>query len=164
MKKTLCLFLILLPICAVPSCSDKAKEAEAFALRARILGDLILAQTSAYVSQSKAYISAWEYSKVTGEDFKTSVRHVLGVQAEHSKIDFLSMKENIAERLEKLGQPPQEYVDAHEKLIVLHDHYCKLHALALNPGPTKEKYESSINKLTGKIERLGKEFYSLLGI
>jgi hypothetical protein len=164
MKKTICLFLILGPLSAAISCSDKAKEAEAFAMRARIVGDLILAQTSAYISQSKAYISAWEYSKVTGEDFKTSVRHVLGVQAEHNKIEFLSMKEKIAGRLEKLGQPPPEYAEAHEKLIVLHDHYLKLHSLALNPGPTQEKYEKSINELTAKIEKIGKEFYSLLGI
>jgi hypothetical protein len=164
MKKMVYLLLILIPFYAAIDCSDKAKEAEAFAMRARILGDLIMAQTSAYINQSKAYISAWEYSKVTGEDFKTSVKHVLGAQAEHAQMDFLSMKEKIAGRLEKLGQPPQEYAEAHEKLIVLHEHYLKLHSLALNPKPTQEEYEKSINELATKIERIGREFYSLLGI
>jgi hypothetical protein len=164
MKNFSLIFLILCLLIVVLSCGDKAKEAEAFAIRARIIGDLILAQTSAYISQSKAYITAWEYAKVTGEDFETSVRHVLGVQAEHNKIDFLSMKEKIAGRFEKLGQPPQEYAEAHEKLVNLHDLYLKLHALALNPKPPQEKYEKSINELTTKIEKTGKEFYSLQGI
>ena len=160
----MCLFLIIMSLCAATSCRDKAKEAEAYAVRARILGDLILAQTSAYISQSKAYITAWEYAKVTGEDFKTAVRHVLGIQAEHNKMEFLSTKEKIAARLEKLGQPPQEFVDAHEKLISLHDLYLKLHALALNPEPPQERYEKSIHELTKKIDEIGKKFYSLLGI
>ena len=164
MKKILCVFLILFPLYAATSCGDKAKEAEAFALRARILGDLILAQTAAYISQSKAYITAFEYAKVTGEDFKTAVRHVLGFQADHSKIEFLSMKEKIADRLTKLGEPPQEYAEANEKLVLMHDMLLKLHSLALNPKPPQEKYEKSINELTAKIEKIGREFYSLLGI
>lgn len=164
MKKALCLILVLSPFFAATCCGDKAKEAEAFALRARILGDLILAQTSAHISQSKSYITAFEYAKVTGEDFKTAVRHVLGFKADHSKIEFLSMKEKIAERLEKIGQPPNEYTEVHEKLLFLHDLYLKLHSLALNPKPPQEKYEKSINELTIKIEKTGKEFYSLLGI
>ena len=157
-------FLIPCLLIAFLSCGDKAKEAESYVVRARIVGDLIMAQTSAYISQSKAYISAWEYAKVTGEDFETSVRHVLGVQAEHNKIEFLSMKEKIAERFEKLGQPPQNYAEAQETLSILYDLYLKLHPLVLNPSPPQDKYEKSIDELTTKIEKAGKEFYALLGI
>jgi len=133
-------------------------------MRAKLVGDLILGQTSAYISQSKAYIAVWEYAKVTGEDFKTSVRHVLGAQTEHNKIEFLAMKQNIAERLDKLEDPPEEYTAAYAKLLALHDLYLKLHALALKPVPPQDKYDKSINELVQKIQDAGDEFYSILGI
>lgn len=164
MKKAVCFLLILCPHIALSSCRDKAREAESYAMRAKLAGDLILSQTSAYISQSKAYIAVWEYAKVTGEDFETSAGHVLGAQAEHNKIEFLSMKQNIAKQLDRLEDPPGKYITAYEKLLALHDLYLKLHALALKPVPPQEKYEKSMNELVKKIQAAGDEFYSLLGI
>jgi hypothetical protein len=164
MKKVICFLLILCPYITLSNCRDKAREAEAYARRVKLVGDLILGQTSAYISQSKAYIAVWEYAKASGEDFKTSTRHVLGAQHEHNKIEFLSMKQNIAERLDKLADPPRKYTTAYEKLLALHNLYLKLHSLALNPAPSQEKYEKSVNELGKKIQDAGEEFYSLLGI
>ncbi|MBN1223505.1 MAG: hypothetical protein JXB23_09665 [Candidatus Aminicenantes bacterium] len=143
-------------------CRSKAKDDEVYELRAKLMGGIILQQATACVSQSKDYISAWEYAKVTGDDFETAAQHILGDQLTENKNMFMTGRSKIEEILEKIGNPPQKFSKAHEKLLSMHEFYLELHTLALHPSKTREKYEDSVNEIVRNIRDAGEEFYSLL--
>jgi hypothetical protein len=147
----------------IVSCQNKGKEEAIYALRVGEIGDVILVQSSACLNQSKAYTAVWEYAKVTGEDFNSAARHMLGSTGAETKGQFMENKLTIENLLHKIENPPEKYKSAYEKLIGMHGLYLKLHDLSLKPTPPQEEYEASVNKLYDTLLKEAGELNTLLG-
>ena len=127
------------------------------------LSDVILTQSSACLNQSKAYTAVWEYAKVTGEDFDSAARHILGLARAEAKERFIQNKMKIDDFLQKVEGPPEKYKSSYEKLLEIYGLYVKLHDLALKPTAPQEEYEASVYKLYDKLLKEAGELHTLLG-
>ncbi|MGB3862213.1 MAG: hypothetical protein WA915_09005 [Candidatus Aminicenantaceae bacterium] len=145
------------------SCQNKGKEEDLYALKVEDLGDFILVQSAACLNQSKAYTAVWEYAKVTGEDFDSAARHILGPARAEAKERFIQNKMKIDDFLQKVEGPPEKYKSSYEKLLEIYGLYAKLHDLALKPSAPQEEYEASFYKLYDKLLKEAGEFNTLLG-
>lgn len=145
------------------SCQKKGKEEDLYAQKVEDFGDLILVQSSACLNQSKAYTAVWEYAKVTGEDFDSAARHILGPARAEAKEQFIQNKMKIDDFLQKVKGPPEKYKSSHEKLLEMYGLYIKLHDLALKPSAPQEEYEASVYKLYDKLLKEAGEMHTLLG-
>jgi Asp-tRNA(Asn)/Glu-tRNA(Gln) amidotransferase A subunit family amidase len=155
--------LLLIVLSLSVSCQNRANKEELYGMRIGEFSDVILAQSSACLNQSKAYTAAWEYAKVTGEDFNSAARHILGPERAEAAGRFAQNRIMIADYLEKVENPPEKYKSSYEKLIEMHKLYLKLNDVALKPTAPQEEYEASVNKLyDGLLKRAG-ELNALLG-
>ena len=145
------------------SCQNKSKKEEIYAIRVGDLSDVILTQSSACLSQTKAYTAVWEYAKVTGEDFDTAASHILGSARAEAKRNFAHNKMMIQEFLKKVEDPPEKYRSSHGKLLEMYDLYIKLNDLAVKPNAPQEEYEASVYKLYDQLLKKGAELNTLLG-
>ena len=145
------------------SCQNSGKEEDLYALKVEDIGDLILVQSSACLNQSKAYTAVWEYAKVTGEDFDSAARHILGPARAEAKEGFIQNKMKIDDILQKVEDPPEKYKSSHDKLLEIYGVYIKLHDLALKPTAPQEEYEASVYKLYDKLLKEAGELHTLLG-
>jgi hypothetical protein len=145
------------------SCQNKGKKEDIYAIRVGDLSDVILTQSSACLSQAKAYTAVWEYAKVTGEDFDTAARHILGSARAEAKGSFAHNKMMIQDFLKKVEDPPEKYRSSHEKLLEMYDLYIKLNDLAVKPNAPQEEYEASVYKLYDQLLKKGAELNTLLG-
>jgi hypothetical protein len=144
------------------NCKNKAKEEAIYALRLGELADVILVQSSACLNQTKAYSAVWEYVRVTGEDFDSAARHILGPGGTEAKAQFNMNKMNIDDVLQKVANPPEKYRSAHEKLLEIYALYVKLHDLALEPTSPQKEYEASVYKLYDELLKEAGELNTLL--
>jgi hypothetical protein len=164
-SRRIILFCIVLILCLFflnISCQSKAKEEALYALRVGELADVILVQSSACISQVKAYSAVWEYTKVTGEDFESAAGHILGQTRAETKGRFNLNKMNIDDFMQKVENPPEKYRSSHEKLLELYSIYLKLHDLTLKPTSPQEEYETSVYKLYDELLKEAGELNTLL--
>lgn len=152
----LCAFILTL------CCQNKGKEEAMYALRVGEIGDVILVQSSACLSQSKAYTAVWEYAKVTGEDFESAARHILGPARAEAKGQFMENKMNIDDLLEKVKDPSDKHKAAYDKLFEMYGLYIKLNDLALKPTAPQVEYETSVYKLYDRLLKEAGELNTLL--
>jgi hypothetical protein len=144
-------------------CQNKGKEEDIYSLRVGEVGDVILVQSSACLNQSKAYAAVWEYASVTGEDFDSASRHILGLARAEAKGQFMENKMKIDDFLQKVKDPPEKYNSAYEKLMEMYGLYVKLHDLALKPAAPQAEYEASVYKLYDTLLKEAGELNTLLG-
>ncbi len=153
------LFMVFtLTIC----CKDKVKEEAMYALRVGELSDVILSMSLACINQVKAYSAVWEYSRVTGEDFDSAARHILGAERAETKGQFSLNKMNLDDFMQKVKSPPEKYKSSHEKLLEMYSLCIKLNDLALKPTAPQEEYEASVHKLYDKLLKEAGELNTLL--
>jgi len=145
------------------SCRNKAKEEAIYAQRIGDLADVILVQSSACLNQTKAYSVVWEYVRVTGEDFDSAAKHILGPARAEAKGQFHMNKMNIDDFMQKVENPTEKYRYAHEKLREIYALYVKLHELALKPAAPREEYEASAYRLYDELLNKSGEMKKLLG-
>jgi hypothetical protein len=134
-----------------------------YAFRVGELANVILTMSSACISQVKAYSTVWEYTKVTGEDFDSAARHILGTARAETKGQFQLNKMNIEDFLQKVENPPDKYKSSHEKLLEIYNIYIKLNDLSLKPTAPQEKYEASVYKLYDELLKEAGKLNELLG-
>ncbi len=134
-----------------------------YAFRVGELANVILTMSSACISQVKAYSAVWEYTKVTGEDFDSAARHILGASRAETKGQFQLNKMNIEDFLQKVENPPDKYKSSHEKLLEIYNIYIKLNDLSLKPTGPQEKYEASVYKLYDELLKEAGKLNELLG-
>jgi hypothetical protein len=155
--------LLLCFLCLNISCQNKEKEEALYAFRVGELANVILTMSQGCISQVKAYSAVWEYSKVTGEDFDSAARHILGPARAETKGQFQLNKMNIEDFLQKVENPPDKYKSSHEKLLEMYGIYLKLQELALKPSAPQKKYEASVYKLYDELLKEAGELNTLLG-
>jgi hypothetical protein len=153
----LCLFFLAI------SCQSKGKKEEIYAHRVGDLSDVILTQSSACLSQSKAYTAVWEYTKVTGEDFDSAATHILGPQRAEAMDRFAQNRRIILDFLEKIKDPPESLRTSYEKLLEMVDTYTNLSDLTQKPTGSQEEYETSVYKLYDTLLKKAGELNTLLG-
>jgi len=120
LKGRLILALIcLLVILFLSDCSNRAREEEAYGIKAQGLGELIAKQASACVSQSRAYMAVWEYAKVSEIDFEMAAAEMLGEETRQNKAMMVENKAMIDNLLEELRNPPVKFEESHNKLVEL---------------------------------------------
>lgn len=166
MKKPIIINFYVLLLCVFIlhiGCQNKAKEETMYALRVGELADVILVQSSACINQVKAYSAVWEYSRVTGEDFDSAARHILGAEREETKGPFSLNKMNIDDFMQKVETPPDKHKSSHEKLLEMYETYIKLNDLAIKPSAPQEEYEASVYKLYDELLKEAGELNALLG-
>jgi hypothetical protein len=157
-----CILVFCVCFCDI-RCQNKAKEEAIYAIKVGEIADVILVQSSACLNQSKAYGAVWEYSRVTGEDFDSAARHILGSARIETKGQFSLNKMNIDEFMQKVENPPEKYKSSHEKLLEIHALYVKLHDLALKPEAPQEEYEASVHKIYDELLKEAGQLNALLG-
>ena len=158
MKERLIFALIcLLVISFLSDCSNRARDEEAYRIKAQGLGELVAEQASACVSQSRAYMAVWEYAKVSEIDFETAAAEMLGEETRQNKTMMVENKAMIDNLLEELRTPPMKFEESYNKLVELHEIYMQLHTLALKPSDDMEKHNKEVNRLAGQIMEKKKE-------
>ena len=153
MKKSLFLSVsFFLTIGITVACGKNAREERGYQIKAQGLAEVIAKQASACVSQSKAYLAAWEYAKVTETDFETALSQILGDEAKQSRARMIENKAMIDSLLEELKDPPDRFMETYKILVDLHELYGQLHNLSLKPSNDMEIHNKKVDKLTSKIE------------
>jgi len=153
----LCMFFLTV------NCQNKGKKEEMYTQRVSDLSEVILTQSSACLSQSKAYTAVWEYAKATGVDFDTAARDILGPERVKALDRFAQNKMMILDFLEKIKNPPERYRSSHEKLLEMVDLYILLNDMAVKPTGSQEEYEASVYKLYDTLLKKAGEVNTLLG-
>ncbi len=155
--------LLLIVLYLSVSCQNRTNKEELYRMRVGEFSDVILVQSSACLNQSKAYSAVWEYAKVTGEDFNSAARHILGPERAEAAGRFAQNKMMIADYLEKVKNPAEKYKSSYEKLIEMHELYIRLNDLVLKPIAPQEEYDASVNKLYDGLLKKAGEINALLG-
>ncbi|MDY2957085.1 MAG: hypothetical protein SOR59_05715 [Lachnospiraceae bacterium] len=90
-----------------------------------------------------------KYTKYRGyflPSFNTALRNLYNDSGFISKVESIKTNQNAVNSLmKKLKNPPEEYEDAHEAIIKLHDAYVSLTNCAISPSGSLIKYSSTLN-------------------
>jgi len=154
--------LLLIILWGGLSCQSKEKNIELYGVKAVGIGNIIVNMASACISQSRSYVTAWEYARVSGMDYDTAAAEMLGPEAERLKNQLRENKAELDVLMEELKDPPVEFAESYAKLLELYDLYALIHELALNPSQPMEDYNDSINSLQNSIAQVKDELDSML--
>ncbi|GAB6159633.1 hypothetical protein [Howardella ureilytica] len=90
-----------------------------------------------------------KYTKYRGyflPSFNTALRNLYNDSGFISKVESIKTnQEAVNSLMKKLKNPPEEYEDAHEAIIKLHDAYVSLTNCAISPSGSLIKYSSTLN-------------------
>jgi hypothetical protein len=163
MKKSLISALVFLPVIVYfAGCTDQGGQERAYEIKAQGLGELIAKQASACVSQSRAYMAAWEYAKVSEMEFEEAAAEMLGAETKKNQAMMVENKSMIEKLLEELKEPPKRYEESYKKLTELYEIYVQLHALALDPSGDMKEHNEKVNSLADRIVEKKRELDAAL--
>jgi hypothetical protein len=163
MKKCLTMALIFLfVICLFVGCTNRAQKERQYEIKAHGLGELIVNQAYACVSQSRAYQAIWEYAKVSEMDFKSAAAQMLGPETKQNKAMMVEHKAMIEDLLEELKEPPSKFEETYKRLGELYEIYVPLHDLAMDPLDDVDKHMKSVNELSDQIVEKARELDAAL--
>lgn len=163
MKKCLTMALIFLfVICLFVGCTNRAQKERQYEIKAHSLGELIVNQAYACVSQSRAYQAVWEYAKVSEMDFKSAAAQMLGPETKQNKAMMVEHKAMIEDLLEELKEPPSKFEETYKRLGELYEIYVPLHDLAMDPLDDVDKHMKSVNELSDQIVEKARELDAAL--
>ena len=152
MKKTsVCILALLFVIGLFFGCGNRAREEARYTIKAQSLGELMVQQASACVSQSKAYMAVWEYARVSEVDFQTAANEMLGAETRANKATMVEHKGMIEDLLEELSDPSTDFESTHDRLAELYDIYVKLHDLAMDPSDDMRKHMETVDALYDQV-------------
>lgn len=144
------------------SCSDRAQAEKRYEIKAQGLGELIVQQANACVSQSEAYQAVWEYARVSEMDFETASAQMLGPETRENKAMMVEHKAMIENLLEELKEPPSRFEKTYDRLGELYEIYVQLHDLAMDPLDDMDKHMKTVNKLSDQIFEKAQELDAAL--
>jgi hypothetical protein len=154
--------IFLFVICLFIGCSNRAQKERQYAIKAQSLGELVVNQAYACVSQSKAYQAVWEYAKVSEIDFKTAAAQMLGPETRQNKAMMVEHKAMIENLLEELKEPPSRFEETYKRLGELYEIYVQLHDLGMDPLGDMDKHMKSVNILSDQIVEKTQELNAVL--
>lgn len=154
--------LIFLAFGLFSGCSNRTQEVQKYKIKAQGLGELIVQQAYACVSQSKAYQAVWEYAKVSEMDFETAVAQMLGPETKQNKATMVEHKAMIENLLEELKDPSSRFEETYKRLDELYEIYVPLHDLAMDPLDDMDKHMKSVNELSDQIVEKARELDAVL--
>ncbi len=158
MKKCLIIApIVFFMFCLFSSCSNRAQEEQKYEIKAQGLGELIVQQASACVSQSRAYQAVWEYARVSDMDFETAAAQMLGPETKQNKATMIEHKAMIENLLGELKEPPSQFEETYKKLEELYEIYVQLHDLAMKPLNDMDQHMKAVNKLFDQIQAKKRE-------
>ena len=143
-------------------CGNRAQVEMRYEIKAQSLGELMVNQAYACVSQSKAYQAVWEYAKVSEMDFKSAAAQMLGPETRQNKATMVEHKTMIEDLLEELKEPPSKFEETYKRLGELYDIYVQLHDLAMEPLDDMDKHMKSVNELSDQIVEKARELDAVL--
>ena len=151
-------------ICLVifSGCGNRAQVEKSYEITASKVGQLMISQAEACISQSRAYQAVWEYAKVSDMDFKSAAKEMLGPQTSQNKATMVENKSMIESLLEDLKEPPAKFEETHKKLEELYEIYVKLHDLAMDPLDDMDKHMKSVGELSDQIAEKARELNAAL--
>jgi hypothetical protein len=143
-------------------CSNRAQEEKRYEIKAQSLGELMVNQAHACVSQSKVYQAVWEYARVSEIDFKTAAAQMLGPETRQNKATMVEHKAMVENLLDQLKEPPARFEETHKRLGELYEIYVRLHDLGMDPLDDMEQHMKSVNELSGQIVKKARELDAAL--
>jgi hypothetical protein len=143
-------------------CSNRAQVERRYEIKAQSLGQLMVNQAHACVSQSKAYQAVWEYAKVSDTDFKTAAGQLLGPETRQNKAMMVEHKTMVEDLLVELKDHPQRFEETYKRLGELYEIYVQLHDLAMDPMDDMDKHMKTVNKLSDQIVEKSRELDAIL--
>lgn len=158
MKRSLISLLIFLLVIALfTGCGNQGRKESAYEIKAQGLAELIVNQASACVSQSRAYMTVWEYARVSEIEFEKAAAEMLDAETEQNKAMMVENRAMIETLLEELKNPPLKFEGSYKKLMELHAIYVQLHTLALDPSDNMEEHNEKVNSLADKMTEKKRE-------
>lgn len=149
--------IVILAFGLLSGCTNRAQEKGRYEVKAQGLGELIVQQAFACVSQSKAYMAVWEYARVSEVDFETAAADMLGPETRQNKTMMVEHKSMIENLLEELKDPPSGFEETYKILGELYEIYVQLHDLGMNPSDDMGEHMKSVNKLSDQIVEKARE-------
>ncbi len=146
-KNSVCIPALLLVFGLFFGCGNRAQEEARYTIKAQSLGELMVQQASACVSQSKAYMAVWEYARVSEVDFETAAKDMLGSETRENKAMMVEHKAMIENLLEELSDPSSDFESTYDRLSELYNIYVKLHDLAMDPSDDMQKHMETVDTL-----------------
>jgi hypothetical protein len=143
-------------------CSNREYAERSYEVKASKVGQLMVSQAEACVSQSKAYQAVWEYARVSNMDFKTAAKEMLGPQTNQNKATMVEHKAMIEGLLDELKEPPAKFEITHKRLGELYEIYVQLHDLAMDPLDDMDKHMKSVGELSNQIVEKTQELNAAL--
>jgi hypothetical protein len=143
-------------------CSNRAQEEKRYEIKAQSLGELMINQAHACVSQSKVYQAVWEYARVSEIDFKTAAAQMLGPETRQNKATMVEHKAMVENLLDQLKEPPARFEETYKRLGELYEIYVRLHDLGMDPLDDMEQHMKSVNELSGQIVKKARELDAAL--
>jgi len=123
----------------------KEQEHRAAHLRVSTAAVMMSGQAASCASHFRALWSAWEYAKVSGEDFASASAAVLGPEFSRMRQQLIAGKAEVEDLLARLDPVPEGLQRSVEKLKELQEIYLEIFDLAVNPP----------GSIDGSLEKLG---------
>jgi hypothetical protein len=161
-KSLIIVSVFFLFFCSYFGCSNRAQEEKRYEIKAQSLGELMVNQAYACVSQSKVYQAVWEYAKVSEVDFKTAAAQMLGPETSQNKAMMVEHKTMIEDLLAQLQEPPSRFEETYKRLGEIYEIYVQLHDLGMDPLDDMDKHMKSVNELSDQIAKKARELDAAL--
>ena len=144
-------------------CSRTTKDALLYLEKAKGLGNIIVTQSSSFVSLAKMYESVWEYAKVTEMDFKSAYDEMMGTRPGSLILEMDINRGRIAGLMRLAKKPPKEMDKVQARLEELYDMYKQFHAFIVKfPTLSQEEYREEINIYVDDINAIKSELDLLI--
>ena len=123
----------------------KEQEHRVAHLRVSTAAVMMSGQAASCASHFRAFWSAWEYAKVSGEDFASASAAVLGPESPRMRQQLIAGKAEVEDLLARLDPVPEVLQRSMEKMKKIQEIYLKIFDLAVNPP---DSLDGSLEKLS----------------
>jgi hypothetical protein len=142
-------------------CSQREKQSLEYQITAQSMSNVITKQASACLNQCRAYISVWEYARVSEMDYWSALNELLDKDPVDVNRDLEQMKDEIGLLMKRLEAPPPEHASTYDSLLLIHDLYLKIHDMTVSVDEPIEEFQASLNRQEEELWEAKKEFDAL---
>ena len=153
-------------------CGQSGDKAVLYLEKTKGLANIIMKQSSSFVSMNLMYNTVWEYAKVTEMDFDAAYDEMMGTRPDSLKLDMDVNKVQIAKMMVLAEKPPKDMDRVHERLTELYQMYLDFHRFMMKePSGAQEKYNeefeiyvNDMNAITSELNQYIAEAYQKLSL
>lgn len=163
--KTTCQWIACVALVVLLGCGGPARRQQkqlSDQKRVAMAAVMVDGQAASCISHFRSLWAAWEYAKVSGEDFVSASKTILGPESGRMRQELLAGKLQVDDLMARLEPVPEGFQGAVDRLRELHEIYLKIYEMAVNPPDSLEGCLEKISEWEGLFALKARELEALL--